>query len=218
MAIVTQPKILPLKAPKAPDLPIAPVEYSQTFVDQLTNSLRLYFAQLDNFVQPLAAPYGGSYIQFPYGAFSSTQTQTAGAAQTPQLVTFNATNYSNSVSLASSQFRVAQAGIYNVAFSVQATNSDTQNHDVDIYFRKNGVPLANTASVFSVQSTHGGQPGYMVVAANFFIDILTSDYIEMYWVTNDTHVQLNYLPAITSPFVSPGALSVVLTFSFVASV
>ena len=33
---------------KSPNLPIAPVEYDQRFMDQLTNVLRLYFAQLDN--------------------------------------------------------------------------------------------------------------------------------------------------------------------------
>ena len=33
---------------KAPNLPIAPVEYSQQYQDQLNNVLRLYFAQLDN--------------------------------------------------------------------------------------------------------------------------------------------------------------------------
>ena len=33
---------------KAPNLPIAPVEYSQQYIDQLTNVLRLYFAQLDS--------------------------------------------------------------------------------------------------------------------------------------------------------------------------
>jgi len=33
---------------KAPNLPIAPVEYSQQFQDQFNNVLRLYFNQLDN--------------------------------------------------------------------------------------------------------------------------------------------------------------------------
>ena len=32
----------------SPNLPIAPVEYSQQYQDQLNNVLRLYFAQLDN--------------------------------------------------------------------------------------------------------------------------------------------------------------------------
>ena len=33
---------------KSPNLPIAPVEYSQQYQDQFNNVLRLYFAQLDN--------------------------------------------------------------------------------------------------------------------------------------------------------------------------
>ena len=33
---------------KAPNLPIAPVTYSQQYQDQLNNVLRLYFSQLDN--------------------------------------------------------------------------------------------------------------------------------------------------------------------------
>ena len=33
---------------KAPNLPIAPVDYSQQYQDQLNNVLRLYFNQLDN--------------------------------------------------------------------------------------------------------------------------------------------------------------------------
>jgi hypothetical protein len=32
---------------RSPNLPIAPVEYSQQYQDQLNNVLRLYFAQLD---------------------------------------------------------------------------------------------------------------------------------------------------------------------------
>lgn len=39
----------------APRLPAAPVEYSQQFMDQLTNILRLYFTQVDNPSPILAA-------------------------------------------------------------------------------------------------------------------------------------------------------------------
>jgi hypothetical protein len=33
---------------KAPNLPVAPTEYSQQFQDQFNNVLRLYFAQIDS--------------------------------------------------------------------------------------------------------------------------------------------------------------------------
>ena len=40
---------------KAPNLPIAPVEYAQSYQDQLLNALRLYFNQIDNTLGSLVA-------------------------------------------------------------------------------------------------------------------------------------------------------------------
>lgn len=40
---------------RAPALPVAPVEYSRLYQDQLNNILRLYFNTLDNFVGQLQA-------------------------------------------------------------------------------------------------------------------------------------------------------------------
>jgi len=40
---------------KAPNLPIAPVDYAQTYQDQLNNAFRLYFTQVDNVTQYTAA-------------------------------------------------------------------------------------------------------------------------------------------------------------------
>lgn len=42
----------------APRLPLAPVEYEQRFMDQLTSVLRLYFTQLDNPAPLLASSQG----------------------------------------------------------------------------------------------------------------------------------------------------------------
>jgi len=40
---------------KAPNLPIAPVEYAQSYQDQLNNAFRLYFTQIDNVTQYISA-------------------------------------------------------------------------------------------------------------------------------------------------------------------
>lgn len=58
-----------LRPPKAPNLPIGPVEYSQRYQDQLLNVLRLYFNTIDNFSQQFVAETGGGYLKFPNGAF-----------------------------------------------------------------------------------------------------------------------------------------------------
>ena len=68
MAVNPQIKEAPLRPPKAPNLLIAPVSYSQLYVDQLNNALRLYFNQIDNFGLGLLNGSGGSAIRFPYFA------------------------------------------------------------------------------------------------------------------------------------------------------
>jgi microcystin-dependent protein len=50
---------------KAPNLPIAPVEYTQQYMDQVLNALRLYFNQLDNFTQKTTVPDSGTTTERP---------------------------------------------------------------------------------------------------------------------------------------------------------
>ena len=57
----------------APNLPLAPVQYTPQYIDQLNNVLRLYFNRLDAILAQLKVGVGdidGSGIRFSYGAFS----------------------------------------------------------------------------------------------------------------------------------------------------
>jgi hypothetical protein len=74
MATNPQNKSGVLLTSKAPNLPIAPVEYTQQYQDQVLNALRLYFNQIDNFTQSIAIPNSGptssrplSTVQTPLG-------------------------------------------------------------------------------------------------------------------------------------------------------
>ena len=58
--MATELKNKTLVPSKAPNLPIAPTQYSQQYQDQLTNALRLYFGQVDNFTQAIAIPNSGT--------------------------------------------------------------------------------------------------------------------------------------------------------------
>ena len=62
---LTPIKIAALRPSKAPNLPIAPTEYSQQYIDQLSNALRLYFNQIDSFTQAVAIPDVGTTLQRP---------------------------------------------------------------------------------------------------------------------------------------------------------
>lgn len=58
-------KLATLRPSKAPNLLIAPVEYTQQYQDQMNNALRLYFNQIDNFVQAVIVPDVGTKTQRP---------------------------------------------------------------------------------------------------------------------------------------------------------
>lgn len=75
-------KVAPLIAPQQPRLPAAPVEYSQRYGDDLTNILRLYFNQLQNFNQLFTTNTGGALLKFPNGAFHQDGATALTAAMT----------------------------------------------------------------------------------------------------------------------------------------
>ena len=73
----------PLIAPKAPNLPLAPVQaYSSVYQEQFNNVLRLYFNQLDNFNQLFTTNTGGALLKFPNGAFHQDGATTLTGAMT----------------------------------------------------------------------------------------------------------------------------------------
>jgi hypothetical protein len=210
------PKTLDFINPVAPNLPLAPDVYGRQYQDQLNNVLRLYFNQLDNALGGLFGPIGGKYLRFPYGAVQRTTNKTF-AANTATLVTFDQTDYTNGVTnVTTDGLHVAQAGIYNYQFSVQWANPDTQIHTTYIWLRKNGVDIPGTASKFDVPSKHGTSDGYLISAANFYVDLSANDYVEMWAASDSTQPYMEAYAAQTSPFAMPSIPSVVATLSFVS--
>ena len=57
--------VTPLRPSKAPNLLVAPIVYDQRYIDQLTNALRLYFNQVDNFTQNITVPPSGTTANRP---------------------------------------------------------------------------------------------------------------------------------------------------------
>lgn len=201
-----------------PSLPIPTQDYDRLYQQQSNNILRLFFNRIAAALNAVLGTHGGRYISSPAGSFSSTTTQTVAAPATPTRITFSATDFGSGVQYHSGNGVYADiSGVYNLQFSVQVTNADNQNHDVDIWLRKNGADIANTASVATISSTHGGVIGYHVMAANFFITLEAGEYVELWWAASSTSVKLEYLPAITTPFISPGSPSAVMTLSLISA-
>ena len=204
----------PLRPPKAPNLLVAPVDYRQQYIDQLNNALRLYFNQIDNSLASLLDVTGGSGLSFPYGAFSSDQDQTA-VANTATKMTLNTTDFANNVSISSSEITVANAGIYNLQFSAQFVNSNSNVQDVYIWLRQNGVDIPGSTGFVSIPSSHGGTDGHSIVGWNYFLSMAAEDHIEIYWSVPNVAVTIQHLAASGSP-TKPSTQSVVATMSFVS--
>lgn len=207
----------------APRLPAATVEYDSRFIEQYSNVLRLYFNGIDaTFGGLLGSPAnnsglrpGGAYLNFPYGAFSSDQDQIT-TANTATLMTFNTTDFANTVSIDTSKITVQSAGIYNLQFSTQFQNTDTAFQDVYIWLRQNGVDIPGSTGFVSIPNRHAGVDGHSIVGWNYFLNMAAGDYVEIYWSVPNTAVSIQHLPASGTP-TKPSTQSVVATLSFVST-
>ncbi len=198
-----------------PRLPAAPNEYNAEFIEQYSNILRLYFNQLDNLTGALLGESGGRFIRFPYGAFSSDQDQVT-TVNTATLMTLNTTDFSNEVSISSSQITVVNAGIYNLQFSAQFQNTDTAFQDVYIWLKQNGVDIPGSTGFVSVPNRHAGTDGHSIIGWNYFLSMAAGDHIEIYWSVPNVAVTIQHLNASGTP-TKPSTQSVVATLSFVSA-
>jgi len=200
----------------APRLPAATNQYDPNYINQLNNVLRLYFNQLDNIIGQLSTSGGVVGVRFPYGAFSSDQDQTT-TANTATLMTLNTTDFSNQVSISSSKITVANAGIYNLQFSVQLENSNNAPQDVYIWLKQNGTDITgSTGKVGMPARKSPGDPFHGIYGWNYFVSMTAGQYIEIYWSTTSANVTIQFYPASGTP-TKPATQSVVATMSFVSA-
>lgn len=207
-----------LKNPAAPNLPLAPDVWDARYQDQFANVLRLYFNGLQNITQNLLGPNGGRFMNTPHGGWSSDSDQVAVSTTAAYAITFDVTDVADSVYLAnSSRMTTTYAGVYNLQFSIQFANTDTQIHDVDVWAAVNGTNLSNSNSRFSVPNRHGGVDGHLIAALNLYLTMQANDYVELYWHTDNTNVYIEQINAASSP-TRPATPSVIATMSFVSSI
>lgn len=205
----------------APRLPAAPTEYNAQYQEQFMNILRLYFNQIDNLTGIVLGESGGRFIRFPYGAFSSNQSQTT-TANTATLMTLNTTDFANQVSISSSKITAVNAGIYNLQFSAQVQSTDVAPQDVFIWLRQ-GNDGGSSADITGSTGKIGlparkspADPFHSIIGWNYFLEMQADDYVQIYWSTTSANVSIQYYAASGTP-TKPSTQSVVATLSFVSA-
>jgi len=165
------------------------------------------------FVPASAAAYADT---MPYGAFQSLADQTIATANTAYAMTLDTTDYSNGVTISnSSRMNVKNTGVYNLQWSAQFVNTDSQLQDVSVWLRKNGTDIVGSTGFISVPNSHGGVNGHSIVGWNYFLELAANDYIEIWWSATSTTVSLQFIPTQTSP-TRPSTASLITTMNFVS--
>lgn len=152
----------------------------------------------------------------PYGAFQDSTTQSAADTTTAYALTFNTTDYSNGITLSnSSRLNVANAGLYNIQFSIQLSNLANSTEDVDIWFRKNGTNIAASNSIFGLAPRKNSTDPYHVIGSlNFYVNLAANDYLQIMWRTSNIDVTIKAGGAGTNP-TRPTVPSAIATMNMV---
>ena len=145
-----------------------------------------------------------------YGSFYDTTTQINPVANAANSMSFNETAITNGVSLSGSispfntYIKTENAGVYNIQFSAQIDKTDGGEDNIDIWIRKNGIDLIDTATSLTLPKNNNR----LVAAWNWFVQSAANDYYQIIWSSADIDMRLL---AEASSSVHPGIPSVILT-------
>jgi hypothetical protein len=154
---------------------------------------------------------------YPYGAFQDSTDQSISTITATANISLNTTDYALGTSIVDGyKVKVDYSGLYNVQFSLQFVNTDTQIQDVDVWFRKNGSDVASSNSKFSIPNSHGGTSGHLIAALNFNIELAKDDYVHLAWATTSTQVTIEQLAAQTTP-TRPATPSAIVTIQYLSA-
>lgn len=194
-----------------PAIPLATEEYDRPFMDQFSNVFRLFFNRLNNVVSTITSTdNGGKFLYMPRGSFYSTADQTAALVDTGYAVTFNQTNYTSDVTLSNnSRINVSYDGIYHFDVTLQIEHNNSSETPVTVWEEKNGIAIAYSGHKFDVK----GNDDY-TIHWGFTVTLSANDYVEVYWATGDTQLNL-HTEAASSPH--PGLPSASVEVQYVSN-
>jgi hypothetical protein len=168
---------------------------------QTATSVKLTASQIKEYV-----------LNNAYLSASDLTDQTA-LVNTPTAVKFGTTDISNDISVVNdgsgnpTRITFANDGIYNVSFNLQLDNSDSSDHSLRIWQRKNGNDIAATASVVSVPKVADG--GTTIFELNTLFSATAGDYLQVIFAVSNVAVTLRHDAALAAPYVAPAVPSAI---------
>jgi hypothetical protein len=218
--------LVPLRPSKAPNLLIAPVDYSQQYIDQLNNALRLYFNEIDNGMAALLSGTGGSNLSLPFIAASDSTDQITANADTPTVVKWDTLEGGNGFTLNAPGSATALAsGVYKITYSLQFVNTDNAIHNAAVWLKVNNVDVARSTTVFTLQARKSaGVFNYVCAYSEVVFSLEAGDELELYWAADAAYrasparagIYIEAIAAQSSPYVRPAVPSAIGSITFVS--
>jgi hypothetical protein len=217
-----------IRPPKAPNLPIGPVDYTQRYQDQFLNILRLYFNTIDNSFGALLSEGGGRYLTLPHIAASDSTDQYATGNEVPTQIKWNTLDSGQGFVLSPPGAATSNentAGIFRITYSAQLANTTNAPHDATFWLKINGFDVPNSATRFTIPARKSaGVPSYVCGYSEATFQINGGDTVELYWATElaatsggGAGIYIFHDAAQTVPYPRPAIPSMIGSITFVSS-
>jgi hypothetical protein len=149
-----------------------------------------------------------------HGIFYDLSDQTF-TADTATVVEFDTTGLAAGVSVTSStRITFAAAGVYEIASRLQFQNTDSNDHDAEVWFRLNGTDIPNSASELVIPKSSDG--GVTCQAVTGLLQVTAGQYLEVVVAVENAGVALHHVDAQTVPYNRPVIPAVILVVNRIA--
>jgi hypothetical protein len=138
-------------------------------------------------------------LKTEYGAFFDTSRQstlvsTATAVKFYFLQSANKVIVTNNSAGNPTRITVTDAGVYQLNYNLQFVKSDTGTDELSIWIRRNSAAYANTNTYNIIQ----GAGIKNMYTGNYYIDLGSNDYVELYYSVKNINSVLTGIPPITT--------------------
>lgn len=227
---MANPKVY--NVPPAPNLPLAPSNYSMSHFDVLNNVLRLYFNRLSGVLAALFDINGGALLNTPHVAAVYEPSQYATAANTPTIVNWDVMTSGSGFTLNANNTATAEfTGIYKITYSLQFANTDnTQEIDAPVWLRINGntatADVEDSATIFTIPKAKSALiASYVCGYSEVVFQLNAGDEVGLWWGTatratsgGAKGVYIYGQAAQTTPMPYPATPSAIGSITFVSAV
>lgn len=142
--------------------------------------------------------------QLFYGSFIKTVDQVPTLANTANAITWSSALIASGISIGAPTSRIvcANAGLYKFSASFQLTSGSSSVKNVWFWFRKNGVDVANTAMITSLDSG----TAIRTPSRSLFFSMAAGDYMEIMWAADSVNCTLDNIAATAFAPAAPAAI------------